>query len=60
MRIKKAEKMENEEEILTQKEEINAGLLEICFLYMYMIIHTGNSVVGFLYLIVFYEYNSTD
>ncbi len=52
--------MENEEEILTQKEEINAGLLEICFLYMYMIIHTGNSVVGFLYLIVFYEYNSTD
>jgi hypothetical protein len=34
MRIKKAEKMENEEEILTQKEEINVGLLEICFLYM--------------------------
>jgi hypothetical protein len=34
MRIKKAEKMENEEEILTQKEAINAGLLEICFLYM--------------------------
>jgi len=33
--VKKAEEIENKKEILTQKEEMNAGWLELCFLYMY-------------------------